>query len=210
MRIDALRAFGGAPFDEGALKELLRGYDAVSMMLSRMVRNGELLRLKRGLYCVAPEILKDGVRLSAGVIANRIYGPSYVSFETALANYGLIPERVFLQMSAVTKRSRAFKTPIAEFQYYQVSEELFPLGVRVERTPDGNFQMANPTKALCDTLMRKRNLRITSPKTLKDFLEVDMRFDFDEFGEPDRETLRGFVASGIKPGLFKALERVFE
>ena len=206
---NVLRSFGSAPFEGGALAEALRGYDAVDIKLSRMVKNGELLRLKRGLYCVSPANLREGRRLLKGVIANRLYGPSYVSYETALAAYGLIPERVTVERSAVCKASRSFETPIGLFEYFETAAELMPLGVRVERTEDGNYLMANPTKALCDTLMRKRRLRVTSPKTLRDFLETDMRFDFDYFGEPDFETLSGFVDYGVKPGLFKALERMF-
>ena len=179
------------------------------MKLSRMVKAGDLIRLKRGLYCVAAKHLRDGSLLQLGVIANRLYGPSYVSFETALAHYGLIPEHVHLQCSAVTKRSKMFRTPVAAFRYRQVPQAVFPLGVQLVESPNGNYLMANRTKALCDTLLIKRDLRVTSPKTLREFLEVDMRFDLDEFGEPDGETLRGFSSCGIKSGLFNALERMF-
>ncbi|MBQ0031459.1 MAG: hypothetical protein KBT68_01515 [bacterium] len=180
------------------------------MKLSRMVKAGDIIRLKRGLYCVAAQHLRDGSLFQLGVIANRLYGPSYVSFETALGYYGLIPEHVHMQLSAVTKQSKMFKTPLATFRYRQIPQSLFAFGVELIESPNGNYLMANRTKALCDTLLIKRNLRVSSPKNLREFLEVDMRFDFEEFGEPDYETLRGFAACGIKPRLFNALERMFK
>jgi len=210
LPISWLKTLGSVPFTEDALKERCGDYKSLPMKLSRMVKAGEIIRLKRGLYCVAAKCLRDGSRLEFGVIANRLYGPSYVSFETALSHYGLIPERVYRQMSAVIKRSKSIKTSLAEFSYRQIPESLFSLGVSVIESPNGNYLMANRTKALCDALLIKRDLRITSPKTLRDFLETDMRFDFDEFGEPDFETLRGFAICGIKSGLFKALERMFK
>lgn len=209
LPISSLAAFGSTPFTEDALRELAGDYDALPMKLSRMVARGDIIRLKRGLYCVAAKHIKTGTFIQTGVIANRLYGPSYISFETALRLYGLIPEMVFLQLSAVTGPSREYHTPVADFSYVHVPESVFHLGLRVERTNNGCYTVANPTKALCDTIMRKRNLRVTSPKALRDFLEVDMRFDFDEFGEPDLETLRGFAECGIKSALFKALERIF-
>ena len=182
-------------------------YAAVRMKLSRLVEEGILLRLKKGFYCIAPDYATKLIEL--GVIANSLYGPSYVSFETALSLYGLIPERVYETMSAVCKHGESYKTPFGDFRYYQIPDVLFGVGVRSEKTSNGTYLMANPTKALCDTLLRKRLLRVTSPKSLRDFLETDMRFDFDYLGEPDRDVLRAYAACGRKAGLFNALERMF-
>ncbi len=177
------------------------------MKLSRLVDEGVLVRLKRGFFCLGPEYSEK--RIEPGVIANALYGPSYVSFESALSLYGLIPERVYTSTSAVIRRQKTFKTPMCTFAYYQVPEEVWGVGVRSERTGNGTYLMANPTKALCDTLFRKRLLRLTSPKTLRDFLDVDMRFDFDELGEPDMDVLHAYATCGRKAGLFSALERMF-
>ena len=210
LPISWLKSFGSVPFTEDMLWERCGDYKSLPMKLSRMVKAGDIIRLKRGLYCVAAQHLRDGSLFQLGVIANRLYGPSYVSFETALGHYGLIPEHVHMQLSAVSKQSKMFKTPLATFRYRQIPQSLFAFGVELIESPNGNYLMANRTKALCDTLLIKRNLRVSSPKTLREFLEVDMRFDFEEFGEPDYETLRGFATCGIKPRLFSALERMFK
>lgn len=207
LPIEGLERFEGVPFTVADLKTDLADYSALRMKISRLVREGVLLRLKRGFFCLAPEYSAKHIEL--GVIANALYGPSYVSFDTALSLYGLIPERVYENMSGVIKHGEKFATPMGRFCYYPVPESVWGIGCRVERTPNGSYMMANPTKALCDTLLREHNLRVTSPKTLRDFMEVDMRFDFDELGEPDRDVLHAYANCGFKEGLFKALERMF-
>ena len=177
------------------------------MKLSRLVAQGVLLRLKKGFYCLAPDYSDKLIEL--GVISNSLYGPSYVSFDSALSLYGLIPERVYETMSAVIKHGATYQTPFGTFGYYQVPESVFGIGVRSEKTANGTYLMANPTKALCDTLFLKRLLRVTSPKTLREFLEVDMRFDFDYLGEPDRDVLQAYATCGRKTGIFNALRRLF-
>jgi len=69
-----------------ALRETLRDYASPRSHLSYMSRKGKLTRVRRGLYVPANT---SGVSLLT--LANKIYGPSYVSFETALAHHGLIP-----------------------------------------------------------------------------------------------------------------------
>jgi len=207
LQINWLSKFGSVPFSEDALCELLSDYDDPGKKIVRMVQDGSLIRLRRGVYCVEPHDSRS--LLQPGVIANSLYGPSYVSFETALAHYGLIPERVYAVTSAVARRSKSFRTPIGAYYYHHVEDALFPVGLKVIETEGGNYIIASPTKALCDTLMRKRDLRVTSPKTLRSFMEEDMRFDFECLGEPDREVVRAFVSHGVKVGLFKALERMF-
>ena len=66
---------------------LQKRYKAPLKALSAMEKSGEILRLRRGLYAFS-----EGFNPLAA--ACKVHGPSYVSFETALAYYGLIPERV--------------------------------------------------------------------------------------------------------------------
>ena len=74
---------------------------------------------------------------------------------------------------------------------------------------EGGFLVASPEKALGDLLLARSNLRISSPDSLRSFLEDDIRFDFDAFGNPDKTILKGMAESGHKPLLMKALERMF-
>ncbi len=105
--------------------------------------------------------------------------------------------------------SRRFATPIGEFLYRTVPSDWFSIGVRTVDYGEGGFLVASPEKALGDLLLSRPNLRISSPDSLRAFLEDDMRFDFDAFGNPDKTILREMAACGRKPLLMKALERMF-
>jgi predicted transcriptional regulator of viral defense system len=62
--------------------------------IANLEQTGKIIRLKRGMYVVSPKVTRQ--LLSVELIANHIYGPSYVSMESALRYYGLIPEQVYV------------------------------------------------------------------------------------------------------------------
>ena len=82
-------------------------------------------------------------------IANRIYEPSYVSFEMALSRYGLIPESVYSITSVSTRRTRAFRTKIANFLYKTVRPGLF-FGYVISGEGGKRYKIASCEKALLD------------------------------------------------------------
>ena len=203
MRNEWLKRYAGVLLTAETLRDELADYDSPHDKRASLVESGELVRLKQGCYCVSPKA--SGVALDLSAIANQLYGPSYVSLETALAHYGLIPEAVMGMTSVVTGRSKTYTTPIGWFTYQTITGDLFGIGVRTEK----GHLISSPEKALCDYLYTRPNLRITSPKTLASYLEEDVRFDFDEFKDYDRSVFSAFAASGHKTGLFKAAERLF-
>lgn len=202
-----LLKYGSVPMTTDVLASELGGYSAVLAKISALVKEGFLIRIKRGLYCLSPE--ECGRELDLQVIANTLHAPSYLSFESALAFYGLIPERVTEVMSACMKRGKRFQTSLGIFSYRSLPDDWFSIGVRSLPSGDGSMLIASPEKALGDLLLTRANLRITSPKALRAFLEEDIRFDFDAFRNPDRDVLQAMARCGHKPGLFDALERIF-
>lgn len=203
-----LLKYGSVPMTTDVLASELGGYSAVLAKISALVKENFLIRIKRGLYCLSPE--ESGRDLDLQMIANTLYAPSYLSFESALAFYGLIPERVTEVMSACTKRGKRFQTSLGIFSYRSLPDDWFSIGVRSLPSGDGNMLIASPEKALGDLLLTRANLRITSPKALRTFLEEDIRFDFDVFQNPDRHLLHEMAQSGYKAPLFNALERMFQ
>lgn len=91
-------------------------------------------------------------------IANRIYSPSYVSLETALSYYGLIPESVYLVTSVSTRKTNSFKTPVATFGYQKVKSSLF-FAYRIEEYNNKVFKIASPEKAVLDLFYLKPDLK---------------------------------------------------
>jgi predicted transcriptional regulator of viral defense system len=91
--MNELEQFGNIPVDSTVLYGLIDRYKFKRNKVASMEKRGDIVRLKKGLYVVSDKISRKP--LSRELIANHLYGPSYVSFETALAFYGLIPEKVF-------------------------------------------------------------------------------------------------------------------
>jgi predicted transcriptional regulator of viral defense system len=84
-------------------------------------------------------------------VANRLYAPSYVSFEYALARYGIIPESVYAVTSATTRTTREFIVSNKSFTYSHIKKQAFR-GYRTEKTGGVTVLIAEPEKALVDYL----------------------------------------------------------
>jgi len=110
---------------------------------------------------IRPYYLFSDLKLSENTLfetANRIYDPSYISFESALAYYGLIPESVYGVISATTRRTHVFKTKIGEFEYRTVAPVLF-FGYNIVRYGEKCFKIAVPEKAILDYLYLNASIK---------------------------------------------------
>lgn len=119
-------------------------------LLKRAVNAGEVLHIRRGLYCLAPRYLPE--KPNPLVLAERVYGPSYISLETALSYHGWIPEAAYAVTSASLPRSTEFDTPVGLFTYTHVPQHTFLADVqRVETGKSSeSFLIASPLKAVAD------------------------------------------------------------
>jgi len=111
QEIQSLRQYGNVPITANMLNNLLCSYKAPKMKIQAMVRNGSIIRIKKDMYVVSPEI--SGKPLSPELIANHLYGPSYVSLHYALNYYGIIVVKDFNSKSAVLNgfnKRRTIKT----------------------------------------------------------------------------------------------------
>ena len=117
-------------------------------LIKRALAKGHLVRVKRGLYCLGPKFRKQPLNLYE--IANIMYGPSYVSFQSALSFHGWIPEAVHTITSASAKRSREFETPLGQFSFNHVNAHDFLAEVERKEEDGGAFFMASPERALLD------------------------------------------------------------
>ena len=118
-------------------------------LIKRALASGEVLHLRRGLYELAGPYGRE--KIDPLVVAQRLYGPSYVSLETALSYHGWIPEGVYTITSVSLDRSREFSTPLGHFSYTRVPQKVF--FTQVEPRAMGSrqsFLLASPLKALAD------------------------------------------------------------
>lgn len=117
-------------------------------LVKRAIAAGEIVRIRRGLYCLASKYLRQ--KIDTFVLAQRIYGPSYISLETALSYHGWIPEAVYAVTSTSLNRSREFGTPIGRFSFTSIAQKTFYAEVSRVEKDDGSFLLASPLKALAD------------------------------------------------------------
>lgn len=163
-------------FDYQTLLDAIKGYAQPRMKISSLLAKGTIIRVKKGLY-VFGESQRRGPYCRE-LLANLIYGPSYVSLEYALHYHGLTPERVETVTSVTCGRSRTFDTPIGTFTYRMIPLKAFRTGMdRVELDGGRSFLIAIPEKALADRIVADRGAGIATQKELHDYLLVNLRID---------------------------------
>ncbi len=195
--MDQLNQFGVLPFNYDTLVNQLPGYKSIKDKISQMVKRGAIIRLKKGLFVVSPHI--SGKELSFELIANHLYGPSYISFESALSYHGMIPERTFQTTSATHKRRKKYHTPLGDFEYYSVPEEYFPIGIeQIISNKQYAFLIASPEKALCDQIVNTRRLRLQSKKAVIAYLSQNLRIDMDTIKDLNPEIILQCSETGYK------------
>jgi len=113
--------------------------------LEKYTKGGLFLRLKKGLYMLRTDPLPEEG------IANRLYRPSYISFEYAMATYNILLEMPYSVTSATTKPTRTFAVGEKIFSYFTIKREAFTGYVPVKRA-GRTVLMAEPEKALVDYL----------------------------------------------------------
>ena len=187
----------------GERRNSLRG------LVKRAIAAGEIIHIRRGLYCLSPKFNRFGI--SRNVIANLVYGPSYVSMETALSIHGWIPEAVRSVISVSLGRAKTFETPIGYFDYVQIAQT--PLFAGVERMEGESsaqaFLVAKPLKAVAD-YVASHGMDWLDSEPLEESLRIDSESiggltsaDFDELeGVYKSRRARRFLA-GLRRELGK-------
>ena len=171
-------------FTDTVLRDLIPGTDDRRYgLVKRALKEGELIRLKRGLYALDEKWRRQPVNLYEA--AQKIYGPSYVSLETALSHHGWIPEAVYTITSVCFKRSKEFDTPLGRFNYVHIPSHDFFSGVRRVSSPNGIFFMATPWRALADYVYVHRK----KWNGLKPVVE-DLRVDPSQLQSADADLLK--------------------
>lgn len=125
-------------------------YQVTRNQLSRWVKKGSLISLRKGMYAFPPEEAAAAPEIF--YIANRLYEPSYISLEYALSLYELIPEYVPVVTSVTTRKTMSFKNAAGHFTYQHVVPRAFR-GFRQEKLDhDRQVFLAEPEKAVLDFL----------------------------------------------------------
>lgn len=119
--------------------------NTASVFISNNLKSQLFIKLRNGFY-----ILKDN-QVSLYTIANKLYRPSYVSLESALSFYGVIPETVYSITSVSPKATREFESELGIFTYQKIKQEAF-VGYQLQDVHGEKVFIADPEKALADYL----------------------------------------------------------
>lgn len=163
-------------FDYQTLLDAVHEYARPRMKISAMLAKGDIIRIKKGLYILGESLRRRP--FCRELLANLIYGPSYISLEYALHYHGLTPQRAETLTSVTCGRSRTFDTPVGTFSYRMIPLEAFRTGMdRVELDDGRSFLIAVPEKALADRIVADRGAGIATQKELHDYLLSSLRID---------------------------------
>lgn len=173
-------------------KEFERTFDvaetAAKQFIFTYTKKNFFSKLRNGLYSI------EGQRPNLYLSANKIYRPSYVSLETALSYYGMIPETVYSITSVTPKPTRQFETFGIDFRYTRIKQSAYT-GYTTKQDPQSGstFLIAEPEKALADYLY----LVSLGKKTLNDRLSIR---------NIDRKKTEGYAKTFHRKGLSAVIE----
>ena len=160
------------------LLDSLGDYGNPGMKITRMIRDGQIIRLKNGIY-------ETGKIINNFQPAQVIYGPSYISFDSALSYYGIIPEFAY-HVSCATYRKhkdKVFRTDICSYYYTDVPPDVFPYGVEVHELEGYVYRIATREKCVCDKLYKMPPMGDVDELCV--LMYDDLRFDEDDIGGLD-------------------------
>lgn len=201
--ITKIEQFGNIPVSTETIASLYPDIKATRQKVRNLEHEKKIIRLKKGLYVVNPEISETVI--STELIANALYAPSYVTMSTALRYYGLIPEAVYLTQSMTVKQARSFDTPFGQFDYMFINREAFHIGLTSINKKQYAFIMASPEKALCDLIANSPGVNLRYGNDVENYLEEDIRMEIDDFKNMDITVFEQYVKVGKKAGSIQTL-----
>lgn len=191
---ELLRLVGDEPVFSTSILATGVSLPAIRVHLSRWVKAGRLIQLRRGLYMPARPYRK--IEPHPFLLANRVMTPSYVSLESALAFHGMIPEHTASIISITTRRPTVFESPVGRFLYRHLSPVRF-WGFTREEVASGQYAfVARPEKALLDLIF------LTPAGHSPEFLQELRLQNLDKFNA--EELNRAVKKMGNNPKLLKA------
>ena len=111
-------------------------------------------------------------------IANKLYEPSYISLESALSFYSVIPEGVYTFQSVSTRKTNKFETPVGAFQYHNLKKELY-FGYKIVENEGVNYRISDIEKSILDFLYLRASVKkISDFESLRWNKEILKSIDF--------------------------------
>jgi hypothetical protein len=176
MRIDLRKRIERDEFDYQALISALSDYASPRDRITLLLRSEVIVRIKKGLYIFGSDYRKNPC--CRELLANLIYGPSFVSLDYALGYYGLIPERAETVTSVTSGRARRFDTPAGLYTYHP--SPCLSMGAELAGQADTRYLIALPERALADRIRADRQGAGRTQQEIERYLLENLRMDLNE------------------------------
>lgn len=174
--------------------EFMRLIDASQVssqkLLERYTQKGVFVRLKGGVYALKMNFP------SGYLIANRLYQPSYISFDTALSYHGIIPETIYSSTSATTKITREFGVAGVAYDYHRIKKEVYT-GYKPIKYHDTVILIAEPEKALADYLY------------FVDIKKREMHYERMDLRKINRKKLIKYIKLFGRPRMLDLMDKIY-
>lgn len=201
-----IRDYSSQPLSHQLMMSFLKDYKRPNDKIKALRAEGVIESVKKGLYIAGPSIKAS--KPESSLLANLIYGPSYVSLETALSYYGLIPERVYEVASMTTKATKEFNTPAGVFTYTHLPLPYYAFGLNmVKLSADQRAILASPEKALCDKIVSTSGILLRSTTQATAYLLEDLRMDESALKGLDIEKITSWLPDAPKKDSLEMLIR---
>jgi hypothetical protein len=196
-----LRRFEAMPLFHSSMLEVFpESLAQIRVQLSRWVRAGKLVRIRREWYLIdKPWRARE---IPPAYIATQIVRPSYLSLEWALEFHGLIPDAVESPTCSTTDRPRMVQALGKTFLYHHLCPDLLTgFGeVVVEGWP---VPVASVEKALFDMIYFRLRRNRLSPEWLAELRLQNLEaFDVERFQSFAKKSEKG----GLKAAALAAAE----
>lgn len=200
----SLIPFSEEPLTKQVLLELLKDYKRPFDKINELVKKGILVLVKNGLYVPGTASLVRGPE--PFLLANHIWGPSYVSLESAMSYWSMIPERVYEVSSVTTKRSKIYNTPLGRYSYTHLPLPYYAMGIQqISLTDKQHILLASPEKALCDKIVATSGILLRSKKQVSDFLLEDLRISEERLSALNTAEMKSWIPFAPKKSSIEIL-----
>lgn len=197
------------PITHQLLVDLLKDYKRPNDKILALKADGLIEPIKKGLYIVGRSVGTE--RPENALLANHILGPSYLSMESALSHYGLIPEKVYAVTSMTTKASRKFETQIGLFTYTNLPLPYYAFGLAmINFSKDQKAMVATPEKALCDKIVTTAGINLRSVSSAKDYVFRNLRMEEIDLAKFDILAINSWLEHSPKRSSLEMLTKMIE
>ena len=198
--------FQSQPISHQVLMSVLKDYKRPNDKIHHLINENKLISLRRGLYLWNSKLLPEPFS-----VANVLYGPSYVSTESALSFHGLIPEQVFTVVSMTLKNSRNFSNSFGTFEYIKLQSPYYAFGITHTELRENQFAMiATAEKALFDKVITTSGINLRSIESAKIFLLENMRMDEDLLKALNTDEMKLWIPNAPKKESLEFLTKAIE